>query len=173
MAHVGDGSHLLPLIAEAVRAIDPAVPVTETGTLADRLDRHLAPVHLAGRVLAASGVLALLLSAVGLFGVLALAVAQRRREIGIRLALGSDRAGVVALIYRDAMHLVAAALALGLAAALLTGRALDAWLYGVGPRDPLALGAAALLLSLVASLAAWWPAHRASSLDPLVTLRQG
>lgn len=169
----GDGSHLLPRIADTLRAIDPAVPVTETGTLADRLDRHLAPVHLAGRVLAASGVLALLLSAVGLFGVLALAVAQRRREIGIRMALGSDRAGVVALVYRDAMLMVAAALALGLAAALLAGRTLDAWLYGVGPRDPLALTAAALLLALVASLATWWPAHRASRLDPLETLRQG
>jgi len=113
-----------------------------------------------------------LLSAIGLYGVLALAVTRRRRDIGIRIALGGSRARVVGLVVRDALALVGVAVALGTVVALLGGPALAHHLYGVSPRDPLAFGAALALFAVVASLASWWPARRAARIDPARTLRQ-
>lgn len=168
----GDAARLLPAIRQIVRELDPAVPVTEISTMRDRLARFLTPVHLAGRVLGASGALALFLSAVGLFGVLALAVAQRTREIGIRMALGASRSHVVTLIVRDGMILVGVALGIGLVASLATSRSLAHYLYGVSPRDPVTYVTALLVLGLIAGLASWWPARRAAEVDPIVALRQ-
>ena len=138
-----------------------------------RLDAFLAPVRAAGSVLGLAAGLALLLSAVGLYGVLSLAVARRTRDLGIRLALGASRRQVVTLVVRDAALLVAVALAAGLAAALGAGRLLAHYLYGVTPRDPLTLLAALLLLAATAALASWLPARRAGRIDPLVAIRQG
>jgi hypothetical protein len=168
----GDAEPLLPALRAAVHALDPEVPVTEVETLRRRIDRSLAPVHLAGRVLATSGALALGLCAIGLYGLLALTVARRTREIGIRMALGGTRGRVVRGVVREALALVAVALALGAAAALLVQPALGHYLYGVGPRDPLSFAAALAVLALAAALASWWPARRAARVDPLVALRR-
>jgi predicted permease len=168
----GDAAALLPAMRRAIREIDPAVPVTESETMRDRLARRFAPVHLAGRVLAAAGGLALFLAAVGLYGVLALAVAQRRREIGIRAALGGSRAQLVRPIVGDALRLAGLAVALGLPAALAVTRTLAHFLYGVSLRDPLTFVAALAVLAAVSALASFWPAQRASRVDPLVALRQ-
>lgn len=167
----GEAEALLPALRETLRSIDPRVPVTEVQTMADRLETILAPVHLAGRMLAVSGGLALLLSAVGLYGVLALAVARRTRDIGIRMALGGTRLRVVAAVVRDAVLLVGIALGLGLLASMAAGRALAHYLYGVGPGDPLAHAAGVVLLMAIAALASWWPARAAASVDPRVALR--
>lgn len=167
----GDAAALLPALREAIHALDPEVPVTEVETLRRRIDRSLAPVHLAGRVLAASGALALLLSAVGLYGLLALTVARRTREIGIRIALGGTRPRVVRGVVWESLAMVAVALGVGAAAALLVQPALAHYLYGVGPRDPVAFAAALAVLALAAALASWWPARRAARVDPLVALR--
>jgi ABC-type antimicrobial peptide transport system permease subunit len=140
-----------------------------TGTL----DRYYAPARISGTVLGAAAGLALFLSAVGLYGLLALAVAQRNREIGIRMALGASRRQAVALVVRDAAVLVSIALAVGLAAALGAGRLLAHDLYGVGPRDPLTFLAALALLTATAALASWVPARRASRVEPLEAIRQG
>ncbi|HYL05235.1 MAG TPA: ADOP family duplicated permease [Thermoanaerobaculia bacterium] len=169
----GDPSALVPAMLRELHAIDPELPVTEVEPLTAGLDRFLAPVRVAGRVLAAAAGLALLLSAVGLYGVLSLTVVRRTREIGIRMALGGSRSQVVALVVRDATVLVAFALALGLTAALGAGGLLAHDLYGVGPRDPLTFVDALALLVLTAAVASWLPARRASRVDPLAALRQG
>ena len=168
----GAADDLLPDLLAAIRSVDPVVPVTEVGTLAERLGRLLRPVRLAGRVLGAVAALSLLLSAIGLYGVLALAVARRRREIGVRLALGGRRPQIVFLVVRDALGLVGIALALGGGAALAAGRGLAHDLYGIGSHDPATLAAAGAAFLLVAALASWWPARRAARVDPASTLRR-
>ncbi len=145
--------------------------MTEVGTLRELLAQRQAPARLAARVLGASGALTHFLSAVGLYGVLALAVGRRRREIAIRIALGGDRSRVVALVVRDALGLVAIALGLGLAAALAASRVLAHYLFGVSPRDPAAFAAALAVLAAAAALAAWTPARRAARLDPASVLK--
>lgn len=166
----GDAAALLPTLRREIRSIDPDVPVTEVGTMLGRLEAFLAPVHLAGRVVGMSGGIAVFLSAVGLYGVLALAVAQRRRDIGIRMALGGSRSHVVALVVRDAMTLVGIALGLGLLAALAASQSLAHYLYGVSPRDLHTFVAAAWALALVSGLASWWPARRAAQVEPSIAL---
>lgn len=168
----GDAGELLATVLGAVRAVDSAVPSVEAETLAVRLDRLLGPVHVAERVLAASTALAVLLSAIGLYGVLALAVAQQRRDIGIRMALGGSRGRVVFQAARGVVGLVVLALGCGVVAALLGGRGLSHHLYGVSPSDPLTLAAALAAFVPVAILAGWWPARRAARTDPAVVLRQ-
>lgn len=167
----GDAGRLLPALRRTILAVDPVVPVTEVGTLRDRLAQAQAPTRLVGRVLGASAALTLFLSAVGLYGVLALAVARRRREIAIRMALGGERSQVVALVARDALVLLAAALGLGLAAALAASRVLAHYLFGVSPRDPATFAAALAVLAAAGALAAWTPARRAARLDPVAVLK--
>jgi putative ABC transport system permease protein len=169
----GAAGPLLPGLRAAIRAVDPEVPVVETETMRGRLRRAFAPAYLTGRLLGVTGALSLFLSAVGLFGVVALAVAQRAQEIGIRQALGGSRRHVVALVVRDTLVLVAVALGLGLAASLALDRTLAHYLYGVSPRDPLTVGSTLVALALVAALASWWPARRATRIDPIVALRRG
>jgi predicted permease len=168
----GDATDLLPVLAREIAAVDSAMPVTEAETLAGRIDRLLGPVRLAYRVLGASGALALLLSAVGLAGVLSLAVAQRRRDIGVRMALGGTRLRVVALVVRDALLLVGVALGLGFGAAVLAGRGLVHYLYGVAPHDPTTFAVALAVFALVSAAASWWPARRAAGVDPARILRE-
>jgi predicted permease len=167
----GDAGELLPTLRRAIFEIDPQVPVTETSTLKARLRSEFASVHLAGRVLAVSGALAAFLSAVGLFGVLALAVTRRTREVGIRMALGAGQWQVVTAIVGEVLGLVGVALGLGLLGSVAVNRSLAHYLYGVSAYDPLTFAAALLLLALTAVVAAWWPARRAARVDPQVALR--
>jgi len=167
----GDLAPLLPAVRRELHAIDPNVPVTEMETLTATLDRDAAPIRVTGTVLAAAAGLALVLSTIGLYGILSLAVAQRHRDIGIRLALGASRGHVVALVVRDAIRLVAIALAIGLAATLAVSRLLAHDLYGITARDPLTFAGALLLLIFTAALASWLPARRASRVDPVVAIR--
>jgi predicted permease len=168
----GDPAALLPALRRELHGIDPRVPVTEAETLAETLGKVYAPVRVAGSVLGCAAGLALLLSTVGLYGLLSLAVAWRTRDIGVRLALGASRRQATSWVLRDAARLVAIALVLGLGAAVAAGRFLAHDLYGVSPRDPLIFGAALVLLALTASLASWLPARRASRIDPLKAIRQ-
>jgi predicted permease len=117
------------------------------------------------------GVLAALLAMVGLYGVISFLVARRRNEIGIRLALGAERGQVVAMVMREAARLLAIGVVTGAALSLLAGRGAGSLLFGLKPYDPLTLVAAALLLALIAAVASFLPARRASKLDPMVALR--
>ena len=114
---------------------------------------------------------ALLLAAIGLYGVMAFAVVQRTREIGVRVALGAQRGDVLRLIMRYGIRLLGAGLGIGIVAALALGRLVSGLLYGITPGDPQTLIAVALILAAVGMTAAWLPARRAMRLDPTVALR--
>jgi ABC-type antimicrobial peptide transport system permease subunit len=131
----------------------------------------LAARRLTMSLLGSFAALALLLASVGLYGVMALSVTQRTREFGIRLALGAPREDVFRLALGRGLLLVGIGLVLGLLGALGTGRALTSLLYGVGGLDPAALLCAILALAVVAVLACWFPARRATRVDPIVALR--
>jgi predicted permease len=162
---------LEPLITRAVSEVDPNLTVTNVRTMRDRValsfDQERAVASLAGLF----GGVALLLAAVGLYGVTAYSVAQRTNEIGIRMALGADRGRVVGLVLRGAFGRVALGLALGLPLAVGAGRLISAQLYGVPFWDPLALGVASAALGLCALVAALIPAARAASIAPMHALR--
>jgi predicted permease len=181
----GEPTALGITVAEVVRELDRNLPVAEITTQAARAQATLGQERLYARLLSFFGVLALLLAAIGLSGVLAYSVAQRTNEIGIRMALGAQTANVLRLIVWQGMRLVL----LGLAVGALTGYGLkrllasqyfaeDAWqrqmtehLYGVKSTDPLTFAVIAGLLTIVALAACWLPARRATKVDPLVALR--
>ncbi|AHG93846.1 permease (plasmid) [Gemmatirosa kalamazoonensis] len=158
-------------IRRALSAIDPDAAIADVRTMPQVVGDYLAPWRLLAALLGAFAGAALGIAAVGIYGVMAYAVAQRTHEIGIRMALGAERARVMTMVLRQAMALVAAGVAFGALGALGTARALSFLLYGVGAGDPLALGAVVALLAVVALVAAWVPARRAARVDPVVALR--
>jgi putative ABC transport system permease protein len=161
----------LPALRTAVGALDPNLAVFSIMTLDAATSISLLPVKVAATLTAALGILALILGAIGLYGVMSYLVRQRTREIGIRMALGAHAGAVVRLITRQGMRWLGIGLALGLAASFGVARLIAGFLYGIGPADPIAFGAIALLLSATAFVACYMPARRASRIDPLVALR--
>jgi ABC-type antimicrobial peptide transport system permease subunit len=137
----------------------------------ERLSDLLAPERFLASLIGGLGVVALLLSTLGIYGVVAYAVGRQTREIGVRMALGEEPHRVRRRVVLSAFWMAAAGAAAGVALALGASRWLAAFLVGVDPRDPRMLVAAAALLTVVALLAAYVPAHRASQIDPLVALR--
>jgi putative ABC transport system permease protein len=162
---------LVPAIRGTVREIDPAIPVFDVATMKERLDRAAAPRLFVMRVLAGFAGVSLLLAAIGLYGVVSYTVAQRTREVGLRVALGARPADIRHLVLSGGFALVAAGLAIGLAAALASTRFLGALLFGVSRTDPTTFLSAAGLLSMVALVAHWLPLRRALAVDPTVALR--
>jgi predicted permease len=160
-----------PVLTRTIAEVDPNLTIVAVRTMKQqvetRFDQQRAVASLAGLF----GVVALLLAAVGLYGVTAYSVAQRTNEIGIRMALGADRLRVVRLVLRTAFARVAAGLLAGLPLAVFAGRLMSAQLYGVSPSDPVALGTAAAALAVCAFFAAVIPAGRAAALSPLTALR--
>jgi putative ABC transport system permease protein len=161
----------LPMLREAIRTLEPSVVFTEDTTAARIAATTMAPTKVAAFATAAFSGLALLLAAVGLYGVIAYAVSRRTREIGIRMALGAKRGQVLGLVMRQGGRLAGTGIALGLLASAGAARLLDALLYGVSSIDPLAYTAAIALLLLVAGLANLVPAFTASRVDPAKALR--
>jgi hypothetical protein len=157
---------LTSVIREAVRAVDPTVPVYDVRTMAERRQRTTAQESFGAALLSALGLVGLVLSGVGIYGVVAWFVSQRTREIAVRLALGAAARDVVGLVVRQALGPVMVGLVLGVVGALLAGRALATVLYRVGAADPLTLAAVSVVLFSVAVAACIVPAHRASRVDP-------
>jgi ABC-type antimicrobial peptide transport system permease subunit len=162
---------LASAVRETVRAQDPNVPVTISSMRA-ALDRSVAARRLSATVLSSFGVLALFLAALGIYGVLAYTVAQRGRELSVRLALGAAPADLRRMVLADGARAVLPGVAIGAAGALLLARTMRALLYGVSATDPLTLVVVAAMLVLVAALASYIPAWRATRADPAATLRQ-
>jgi len=162
---------LAAAIRQEVATLDSELPVYGVKTMPEYLDRLLsAPKSVAGLV-GVFGLVALLMAAVGLYGVMSYSVAQRSREIGIRMALGSPAATVFSLILKQGMRLALAGVAIGLLAAFGLTRLMTSLLYGVSATDPLTFVVIALLLTVVALLACGIPARRATKVDPMIALR--
>jgi predicted permease len=159
------------MIRNEVKGLDPSLPVYALKTVEGQLDETLLTDRLIAMLSAGFGLLATLLAAVGLYGVMAFVVARRRKELGIRLALGAQASGVIWLVMREVLLLLAIGLAVGVPSALALARYVSSQLYGMQPRDPQIAGATILLLALVSAAAGLIPAHRASRIDPILALR--
>jgi predicted permease len=161
--------------SQSIRAIvqqaDRAMPITYFRTLEEQVNRSLNTERLLATLLGGFGMLALLLSLVGLYGVMSFAVTQRTREVGIRMALGATRGGAIWLVLRDAIVMIGAGVAIALPSAGVLGRLVESQLFGVKPTDPLAIATATLLLTLTALGAALIPAYRVSAVNPADALR--
>jgi putative ABC transport system permease protein len=168
----GDPASMVGTIQREVRALGQDVPISYGTSVPSLLSQSLWMVKFGGGLLAAFGILALALASVGIYGVMAYSVAQRTREMGLRIALGANPSAVRFLVLRHAMKLVAIGLGLGLACALLLGRTMTSLLYGLGSADVLSLSVASLTLVVVAAIASYLPARRASRIDPAVSLRE-
>ena len=167
----GTPRSLAPAVTDVIRTLDPAMP-WDVRTFAELMTGRALILPRLGAVLAGGfGILALLLASVGLYGVVAYGVSQRTREIGIRLALGADRASVLRMVVRGGLGQTALGLGIGAALAIGATRALRSLLFGVGAADPLTYLAVAALLTGVAALASWLPARRAARVDPTITMR--
>lgn len=166
-----DSRTMLPFLRQEIVAVDPNVAISEALSLSRLIENRYAEVPLAMRVVGYAGGLGLLLTAIGLYGVLALAVGQRTREIGVRMALGARVPSILGLILREGMALAVAGVALGLASAIVLSRLLTRFLYGITPSDPVTYGVAAVLVGGVALGACAIPAWRAARVDPMVALR--
>lgn len=158
-------------VRQAIRAIDPDLPLLDLRTQTQQIDATLSQERVFATLTAGFGVIALLLAAVGIYGIMAYGVERRTNEIGIRMALGARAEAVLAMILREAFWLAALGIALGIAGALAITRLLASMLYGLKPNDPLTLGLAAVLLLVIALAAGFRPAFRASRIDPMQALR--
>ncbi len=164
---------VLPAVRREVAALDPNVPIAEATTLAQHLQLSLFPARVAALLLGLFGLVGLLLAAVGLYGVVSQSVARRTREMGIRLALGSQRGELLAKLTMEGMVLVGIGVGIGLAAAYASSQVLASLLFGISAVDPLTFTGVPLMLLLVALLATLVPAWRAMRIDPVKSLRAG
>jgi putative ABC transport system permease protein len=167
----GQAAGLAPSLRQIVREIDPDQPVASVRTLQDILANSVAQPRFRTLLLAAFAVMALVLAAIGVYGLVAHGVAQRTNEFGVRIALGASPAAVLQLVVGQGARLAIAGVAIGLVAAILAVRLLQSVLFEVTPWDPLAWIVSAVTLLAVALLASWIPARRALRVDPVTALR--
>lgn len=163
---------VLRRIQQAVNSLDATLPFFQADSLEDHLSLPLLPARVAAIMLGGFGMLAVILAATGLYGMLAYAVAKRTREIGIRVAIGAGRADVLALVLRRAMLIVLSASILGAGLALAVGRFFTPVLYGVSPRDPATYALSLLLMAGIGGIACLIPAQRALRIEAMVALRE-
>lgn len=168
----GEPASLVAAMRHEVRALDASLVLYDVATMDQRIAASIVGRRFSMLLLGGFALIALVLAALGLYGVLTSAVADRTREIGIRMALGARAADVLRLVMRQSIGMVAFGLVLGIAGALATGPLLAGALFAVSARDPSTLVAVPVLLALVALMAAWVPARRATRVDPVVALRE-
>jgi predicted permease len=166
-----DPTQIIAAVRQAAREIDANLPLFKIKTLAAQIDETLVQERLIGTVSSFFGLLSLLLAAMGLYGILAYSVNQRTHEIGIRMALGAQRGEVLLMVLRQGMKLILIGVVLGLAVSFMATRIVASYLFGITPIDPVTFISASLLMLIVALLACFVPARRATKVDPLVALR--
>jgi ABC-type antimicrobial peptide transport system permease subunit len=166
-----DPSTVTPGIREAVRQTDPNLPMMDVSTQLEQVERLFQQERTFAQAYTLFGGLALLLAAIGLFGLMSYNVSRRTNEIGIRMALGAQRGDVLRLVMRESMILVAAGVLVGVAAALWASRFVTTQLFGLAGTDAMTVAAAAAVMILVSAPAGFLPARRASGVDPMVALR--
>lgn len=167
-----DPASLDAVARQVVAEFDPLLPLTSSGPLASDLRNETAQARFGFLLLTAFSALAVILAVIGLYGVLAFAVGRRKREIAVRIALGAERANVRTMVVSQGMRLAGLGVVLGLAAALLASRSLEAFLFGVQPLDPMTFLLVGALMAAAAAVAAWIPAVRATRVDPQQALRE-
>jgi predicted lysophospholipase L1 biosynthesis ABC-type transport system permease subunit len=160
-------------VQEVVWSIDPSLPIQEIATMEAVFADSIGRQRFTTSLLALFALMSVALGAIGVYGVIGYAVTQRRREIGVRMALGAARARVVAGIVREGMQLAAIGVVIGLALALLAARALRGLVFGVTLADPVAYGGAVTLILILVALASYLPARRAARIEPVKVLRDG
>jgi len=159
------------VVRNEVKQLDATMPVYEMKTLEAQLDETLLSDHLIALLSAGFGLLATILASIGLYGVMAFVVVRRKKELGIRLALGAQPGSVIWLVMREVLLLLGIGLAVGIPAAIGAGRYISAQLYGIQPNDPLIAISTTVLLAVVSAAAGLIPARRASRIDPILALR--
>jgi ABC-type antimicrobial peptide transport system permease subunit len=167
----GDAGALVAAIRNEVHILDPNLPVFDIKTFADHINESISRERLITLLSSFFGLIALLLAALGLYGVMANAVARRTREIGVRMALGAQAHNVLWLVLRETLFLVAIGIAIGSTVALAATRLIKGFLFGLSANDPLTIALAVSLMLAVAALAAYLPARRATKVDPMMVLR--
>jgi predicted permease len=167
----GRATDLIPAVRSELRAVDSSLPFNDIRAMSEQIGNALAATRLASTLISVFGTVALLLAAIGLYGVMAYTVSRRTREIGIRMALGAGSRDVLSLVIRQGMLLTGMGVAAGLGAAFIATRVTEGLLYGVSATDPATFAIVALLLSGVALAACWIPARRATKVDPMIALR--
>jgi ABC-type antimicrobial peptide transport system permease subunit len=166
-----DSAALGPRLRKIVAQVDANLPVTDLKTLRAQIAESLFVERLVASLSTAFGLLATLLAALGLYGVMSYAVNQRTREIGLRMALGAKRSALLGLVLREVGFMAALGILIGLPCGYGLGRIIESQLFGLTARDPLTYGGATLALGLSAFLAGYLPASRAARVDPMVALR--
>ncbi len=167
----GDAGALVAAIRNEVRSLDPNLPIFNIKTFADHINGSISRERLIALLSSFFGLIALLLAALGLYGVMAHAVARRTREIGVRMALGAQARNILWLVLRETLLLVAIGIAIGLPVALAAPRLIKGFLFGLSANDPLTIALAVSLMIAVAALAGYLPARRATKVDPMMALR--
>ena len=158
-------------ILASVRAIDNRLPVYSVKSLGEQFDNSIVEERLVASLSSVFGILALLLTCVGLYGLMAYTVNRRTGEIGIRMALGAERKRISRMILRETLLLVLCGLAIGIPAAIVTARLIASQLFGLSPGDPITFLAASIAMTTVTLMASYLPARRAASVDPMRALR--
>jgi predicted permease len=171
MRATGDLDALAAAFVQSARALDPGITLKNVVPFRDIVDRTLVTERLISQVAAALAAFALLVGAIGLYGVLAYGVARRRREIGVRMAIGAPRGAVAWMILRESLALLGIGLAAGVPAGMFVARLAESLLFGLSPWDPLVLIAASLVLAATTVGAAYFPARRAATINPVIALR--
>jgi len=166
-----DPSSMTGLIREAIHSVDPDLPLGKLATLTTLVDEAMTQPRFSMLLMAAFGALAVALAAIGMYGVIAYSVAQRTREIGIRMALGAQQGTVFGMVLSQGARLAGLGIGIGILTALGVTRLMASFLYGVQPADPLTFAVVALLLAGIALLACYLPARRATRVDPILALR--
>jgi predicted lysophospholipase L1 biosynthesis ABC-type transport system permease subunit len=167
-----DPSSFMEPVRKALRKVDPDVPISGAiTTQTEQIEGRMAQERLFALAYSLFGGLALLLACIGLFGLMSYSVSRRTNEIGVRIALGAQRAGIISMILRESMALVVVGVAIGLAITLAAGKLVASVLFGLAPSDAWTMSAAVVVMSLVALGAGYLPARRASRVDPMTALR--
>ena len=161
---------LAQTVRETLGRVEPRLPIVEVVALEDRLSRGVIQDRMVARLTSIFGALALLLASLGLYGTISYGISRRVAELGLRMALGADRATVLWMVLREALWLVVVGAAVGFPLAFAAGRSMQTLLFGVGAADPVSFVAGSAILLVVAAVAAYLPAHRASRIEPMVAL---